>query len=208
MDSMLYERTALSKKPEALIEQELVALQEGDRLTPDMVLRDPYMLDFLGLDAGHNERDLEDAIIRDLERFLLEMGVGFTFVERQKRIMVGGEDFYLDLLFFHRKLRRLIAIELKMERFRPAHKGQLELYLRWLDKHEREPWEESPLELILCVEKNEEQIELLEMEASGIHVAEYMTELPPRNLLEQRLRDAVTRARERNASRLLEAREE
>jgi len=136
------------------------------------------------------------------------MGAGFTFVARQKRIMVGGEDFYLDLLFFHRKLRRLIAVELKMERFRPAHKGQLEFYLRWLDKHEREPWEEPPLGLILCVEKNEEQVELLELEASGIHVAEYMTELPPRDLLERRLHDAIVRARTRHLNRLLDAREE
>jgi predicted nuclease of restriction endonuclease-like (RecB) superfamily len=141
---MLYERTALSRKPEELIRQELDTLRESDKLTPDLVFKDPYFLDFLGLRDTYSERDLETAILREIERFLLEMGAGFAFVERQKRIVVDGEDFYLDLLFFHRRLRRLVLVELKLEAFRPADFGQTTLYLRWLDRYERQPGEEPP----------------------------------------------------------------
>jgi len=154
LSGMLFERTALSKKPEELIRQELATLREGGELTPAMVLQDPYMLDFLQLADTYSERDLESAILREIERFLLELGAGFTFVERQKRITVDGDDYYLDLLFFHRRLRRLIAIELKIDDFRPAYSGQLELYLRWLDRHERAPSEPPPLGVILCAGKN------------------------------------------------------
>uniref|UniRef100_E6QQ16 Protein containing DUF1016 n=1 Tax=mine drainage metagenome TaxID=410659 RepID=E6QQ16_9ZZZZ len=134
--SQLYLRTAISKKPEAVVQAEINHLRTGGQITLDMVFRDPYMLDFLGLPDGYSERDLEAAILREMERFLLELGAGFTFVARQKRISVGGDDFYLDLLFFHRQLRRLVAVELKLEKFQPAHKGQMELYLRWLDKYD------------------------------------------------------------------------
>ena len=128
--SQLYLRTALCKQPEALVDAELARLRAGGQMTPELVFRDPYMLDFLGLADGYSERDLEAAILRDMERFLLEMGAGFTFVARQKRISVGSDDFYLDLLFYHRHLRRLVAVELKLEKFQPSHKGQMELYLR------------------------------------------------------------------------------
>ncbi len=202
---MLFERTALSKKPEALIRTELDALAETDRVSPDVVFRDPYLLDFLGLKDTFSERDLEAAILRELEAFILELGSDFTFVARQKRLVIGGEDYYLDLLFFHRGLRRLIAVELKLDRFKPADKGQVELYLRWLDRHERRDGEESPLGLILCSSKSEQVIELLELEASGIHVAEYLTELPPRELLERRLSAAIERARSRADALLLGA---
>jgi predicted nuclease of restriction endonuclease-like (RecB) superfamily len=178
--SMLYERTALSKKPEDLGRIELDALREEDKLTPDLVFRDPYFLDFLGLKGAFQEKDLEAAIVREMETFILELGVGFTFVARQKRITVDDDDFYLDLLFYHRDLRRLVAIELKLDKFRPEHKGQMELYLRWLDKYERKQGEESPLGMILCAGKKQEQIELLELGGAGIHVAEYLVELPPR----------------------------
>jgi predicted nuclease of restriction endonuclease-like (RecB) superfamily len=124
---MLYERTALSKKPDALIKQELRALREEDRLTPDLIFRDPYLLDFLGLKDTYSEKDVETAILRELEKFLLELGAGFTFVARQKRITVDNEDFYLNLLFYNRKLRRMVAVELKLEKFKPADKGQMEL---------------------------------------------------------------------------------
>ena len=194
---MLFERTALSKKPDALIRQELDALSDEDRLTPDLVFRDPYLLDFLDLRDTYTERDLEDAILAELQAFILELGSDFAFVARQKRISIDDEDFYIDLLFFHRGLRRLIVVELKLGRFQAADKGQVELYLRWLDKHERREGEESPLGLILCAGKRQQQIELLELEASGIHVAEYLTALPPREVLEQRLGVAVRRARER-----------
>jgi predicted nuclease of restriction endonuclease-like (RecB) superfamily len=158
--SMLYERTALSRKPADLAKNELQALRDEDRMSPDLVFRDPYLLDFLGLHDTFQEKDLEAAILREMEAFLLELGGGFTFVARQKRITVDQDDFYLDLLFFHRDLRRLVAVELKLDRFRPEHKGQMELYLRWLNQHERRPGEEPPLGIILCASKSAEQIEV------------------------------------------------
>ncbi|MEA2085298.1 MAG: PDDEXK nuclease domain-containing protein [Thermodesulfobacteriota bacterium] len=197
IDGMLYERTSISKKPEELVKKELSALREEDRLTPDLVFRDPYFLDFLGLKDTYSEKDLETAILREMESFILELGVSFSFVARQKRITVDNEDYYLDLLFFHRKLKRLIAIELKLGKFKAAYKGQMELYLRWLEKYEKEPGEETPLGLILCAGKASEQIELLQLDKSGIKVAEYMTELPKRKLLEQKLHKAVELARKR-----------
>jgi len=197
IDGMLYERTAISKKPEKLVKKELAALREEDTLTPDLVFRDPYFLDFLGLKDTYSEKDLETAILREMESFILELGAGFSFVARQKRITVDNEDYYLDLLFFHRKLKRLIAIELKLGKFKAAYKGQMELYLRWLEKYEKELGEETPLGLILCAGKTSEQIELLQLDKSGIKVAEYMTELPKRELLEQKLHKAVELARKR-----------
>lgn len=195
--SMLYERTALSKKPEKLARLEIQALREEDQLTPDLVFRDPYFLDFLKLKGAYQEKDLEAAILRELESFIMELGSGFTFVARQKRIIVDNDDFYLDLLFFHRDLQRLIAVELKLDKFRPEHKGQMELYLRWLDRHERKPGEDIPLGIILCSGKNDERIELLELGKSGIHVAEYLTVLPPKELLQKKLHSAVASARAR-----------
>jgi len=168
---------------------------------PLQVFKDPYFLDFLGLRQGHDEADLEAAILRQLEAFILELGRGFAFVERQKRMVIDGDDFYLDLLFFHRRLRRLVAIELKLGRFKAAHKGQMELYLKWLDKHERQAGEEAPIGLILCAESSREQVELLQMHKDGITVAEYWTELPPKAELEQRLHEALVEARERLARR-------
>lgn len=150
IQSMLFERTALSKKPDKLIARELKALGEEDKLTPDLVFRDPYLLDFLGLRDTYAEKDLEAAILREMEAFILELGVGFAFMERQKRITVDGDDYYLDLLFYHRRLRRLVAIELKLGDFKAADKGQMELYLRWLDKYERREGENAPIGLILC----------------------------------------------------------
>lgn len=197
--TMLYERTALSQKPDELIRLELDALRDEDRLTPDLVFRDPYFLDFLGLNDRYLEKDLEDAILRELEQFLLELGVGFTFVARQKRIQVDNDDYYLDLLFFHRKLKRLVAMELKLDRFKPADKGQMELYLRWLDRYERQPGEEPPIGLILCAGKKQETVELLELEKSSIRLAEYLTDLPPREVLEKELHKALVQARQRFA---------
>jgi predicted nuclease of restriction endonuclease-like (RecB) superfamily len=197
LNGMLFERTALSRKPAKLAEQELAKLRTTDQLSPDLVFRDPYLLDFLGLKDAYAEADLEAAILREIEAFLLELGGGFTFVARQKRMVIDGEDFALDLLFYHRKLRRLVALDLKLGTFEPADKGQMELYLRWLDRYEREPGEESPLGLILCESARAEQVELLQLGASGIRVATYLTELPPKALLERKLRAAAERARER-----------
>lgn len=197
VDGMLYERTALSKKPELLIRKELAELRTADKLTPDLVFQDPYLLDFLGLKDTYSEKDLESSLLREIERFLLELGAGFTFVERQKRITLDGDDYYIDLLFFHRKLRRLVVIELKLGEFKPADSGQLELYLRWLDRHDRQPDEEPPLAIILCAGKKQETVEYLDLGRSGIHVAEYLTELPPREVLRARFHQALAIARAR-----------
>jgi predicted nuclease of restriction endonuclease-like (RecB) superfamily len=197
IQSMLFERTALSQKPEALIKMELATLRETGELTPDLVMRDPYMLPFLGLADSYSERDLEAAILREIERFLLELGGGFAFVERQKRMTLDGDDHHLDLLFFHRRMRRLVAIELKLGDFKAQDSGQMELYLRWLDKYERQPSEAPPLGIILCAGKKRETVEILDLDARGIHVAEYLTELPPRKVLEERLHTAIEKARNR-----------
>lgn len=192
---MLFERTALSKKPEHLIKQELEVLRKEDKISTDLVFRDPYFLDFLGLKRSYSEKDLETAILREMEAFLLELGVGFTFVARQKRITIDQEDYYIDLLLYHRKLQRLVAIELKLGKFKYTDKGQMELYLRWLEKYEKQPGEEAPLGLILCAGKSDEHIELLQLSKSGIRVAEYMTEMLPKKVLEQKLHTAIKMAR-------------
>jgi len=204
---MLFQRTALSKKPESVISAEIAKLRDG-HMTPDIVFRDPYLLDLLGLTGVYSERDLESAILREIEGVLLELGAGFAFVARQKRMSVGKDDFHLDLLFYHRHLRRLIAVELKLESFQPAHVGQMELYLRWLDKHERAPGEEAPIGLILCAAADAEQVELLQLDAKSICVSEYLTELPPLPLLRARLHQAIEHAREQAARRLPGAGEE
>lgn len=195
MNSMLYERSALSKKPEETIRHELALLRQTQQVSPELLLKDPYVLDFLGLNDRYLEKDLEDAILRDMEQFLLELGAGFSFVARQKRIQIDQDDFYIDLLFYNRKLRRLVAIELKLGEFKAEYKGQMELYLRWLAKHEQEAQEDSPIGIILCAGKKQEQIELLELDKSGIHIAEYLTVLPPREALQARLHQAIESAR-------------
>jgi len=197
IDSMMFERTAISKKSDFVIKAELATLRESDQMSADLVFKDPYLLSFLQLQDAYLERDLESSILRELESFIMEMGIGFTFVARQKRIILDDADFYLDLLFFHRNLKCLVAIELKLEKFKPDHKGQMELYLKWLNKYERKPGEEEPIGLILCAEKSEEQIELLEMAKSGIRVAQYLTELPSKEILQKKLHEAVNRARMR-----------
>ncbi len=159
--------------------------------------KDPYFLDFLGLQNTYLEKDLEEAILRELEAFILELGTGFAFVERQKRMIIDGEDFRLDLLFYHRNLKRLVAIELKLGKFEAKHKGQMELYLKWLDKYEKKEGELSPVGLILCAESSREQVELLEMHKDGIMVAEYWTELPPKKELEQKIHAILAEAKER-----------
>jgi predicted nuclease of restriction endonuclease-like (RecB) superfamily len=205
IDSMLYERTALSKQPEALIRQELNLLRSRGDVTPSLVLKDPYIMDFLGLADRFLERDLEEAILRELESFLLELGSGFSFVARQKRIQLDGDDFYIDLLFYNRKLKRLVAVELKQGSFKPEYKGQMELYLRWLAKYETEAGEQMPLGIILCAGKNTEQIELLELGTAGIHVAEYLTILPAPEILREKWHQAIEAARLRLENRAEEA---
>lgn len=201
IDSMLFERTALSKKPADLAKHELEQLKDSDKLSPNLIFKDPYFLDFLGLNDRYLEKDLEDAICRELEQFLLELGNGFAFLGRQYRIQVDHDDYYIDLLFFHRGLNRLIAIDLKLGDFKPEYKGQMELYLRWLSRYEKKAGENDPLGIILCAGKRQELVELLELDQSGIHVAEYMTALPPRKVLQDRLHQAVQVAKEKMASR-------
>jgi len=172
-------------------------------MVPADTFSDPYLLDFLGLHDGYLEADLEAAILRDLEAFLLEVGTGFTFVERQKRMVIDGKDFHLDLVLYHRPLKRLVAVELKIGEFDARHEGQMKLYLKWLDRCERQDGEEAPVGLILCAEASREQVELLEMHKDGIVVAEYWTALPPKHELEQRLQAMLRDARERLARREL-----
>ena len=200
MNSMLFERTALSRKPESTIRQDLDRLRQEKELSPDLLLKDPYILDFLQLNDRYLEKDLEDAILREIEQFLLELGAGFSFIARQKHLQIDDDDFYLDLLFYNRKLKRLVAIDLKLGSFEAGYKGQMELYLRWLAKHEQEPEENPPLGIILCAGKKQEQIELLELDKSGIHVAEYLTVLPPKELLQAKLQQAIVHARQRLGS--------
>lgn len=197
IDGMLFERTVISKKPDKVIKKELNNLQKYDKVTPNIVFRDPYILTFLKLPDAFSESDFENAILDELCLFLQELGSDFSFIARQKRITIDNEDYRIDLLMFHRGLRRLIAIELKLGKFKASYKGQVELYLRWLDKNERKPGEEKPLGLILCAEKTQEHIELLELDKSGIHVAQYLTELPPKEILEEKLKIAIKIAREK-----------
>ncbi len=197
MEAMLYERTIISRKGDDFIKTELTKLRDDKQLSPELVFKDPYFLDFTGLKGYYSERDLEDMLLTGLQQFLMELGNGFTFVDRQKRMIIDGEDHYLDLLFYHRKLRRLIAIDLKRTRFKAQYKGQMELYLRYLDKYEREEGELSPLGLLLCTEGGDEEIELLQLEQSGIQVAQYLTELPSKEALRRHLRHQIDTAKNR-----------
>ncbi|MCP4132537.1 MAG: DUF1016 domain-containing protein [bacterium] len=195
IDSMLFERTALSRKPENTIINDLKKLGKEGEMSLDLVLRDPYILDFLNLNSEYSEADLETAILIELQNFILELGTDFAFLARQKYFFFDGETYKIDLLFFHRKLRRLVAIDLKLGKFLPKDKGQMEFYLRWLRKYEMSEGEEEPMGLILCAEKSKEVIELMELDKSGIQVAQYLTELPEKKLFKKKLHEAVKRAR-------------
>ena len=197
IDGMLFERTAIATKPDELIKKELSTLRDDNVMSPDLVFKSPYFLEFTGLKGMYSEKSLEDCLITHLEQFIIELGNGFTFVARQKRMIIDGEDFYLDLLFYHRRLHRLIAIDLKKGRFKAQYKGQMELYLRWLEMYEKELGEESPLGLLLCTEGGEEQIELLQLDKSGIKVAQYLTELPPRHVLMYQIQKSLEAAKAR-----------
>ena len=198
INSMLYERTAISRKPDELIEMELAQLEKSNVVSEDFVFRDPYLLDFLDLKDTYSEKDLETAILVELQRFIIELGSDFAFLARQKRIVIDDEDYKIDLLFFHRRLKRLVAIDLKLHKFRPQDKGQMELYLRWLEKYEMVEGENQPIGLILCAGKAGEHIELLMLDKGNIRVAQYLTELPPREVLQAKLHAAVAKAKARN----------
>jgi len=194
IDGMLYERTAIAKQPEEVILHDLELLKNERKMSADLVFHDPYFLDFLGLGDKYSENDLETAIVHELQNFIIEMGNDFAFMARQKRISVDDEDYYIDLLFFHRRLRCMVAIDLKLGKFQAAYKGQMELYLRWLEKHEMLEGENKPIGLILCAGKNEEHVELMHLHESNIRVAEYMTTLPDTKLLQAKLLQAIERA--------------
>lgn len=204
IDSMLFERTAIASKPDELIKKELASLRNDDVMSPDLVFKSPYFLEFTGLKGMYNERSLEDCLVANLERFIIELGIGFSFVARQKRIIIDGEDYYLDLLFYHRRLHRLVAIDLKRGHFKAEYKGQMELYLRWLEKYEMEPGEKSPIGLLLCTEGGDEQIELLQLDKAGIKVAQYMTELPSREVLKNHVQKSLETAKARLNNSLIE----
>jgi predicted nuclease of restriction endonuclease-like (RecB) superfamily len=197
IQSLLYERTAISKKPEQTILNDLELLKNEQKLNPDLVFRDPYFLDFLGLTDTYSEKDLETSIIVELQRFIIELGSDFAFMARQKRISIDNRDYYIDLLFYHRKLKCLVAIDLKIGEFEAGFKGQMELYLRYLEKHEQVEGENTPIGLILCTGKNEEHIELLQLDKSNIRVADYLTALPPQKLLQEKLHKAVEIAQQK-----------
>ena len=202
IDQQLYQRTAISRKPEEIIKQELEEVKTSNQLLPDLVFRSSYFLDILGLPDVFTEKDLENAIITQMEDFIRELGSDFSFVARQKRITVDATDYYLDLLFFHRELRRLVAIDLKLGKFKPEHEGQMLLYLRYLNQNERKEWEEAPIGLILCSEGNTEHIEYLMLDnESPIKVAQYYTQLPDKKLLADKLRKAIAIARENCAAK-------
>jgi predicted nuclease of restriction endonuclease-like (RecB) superfamily len=199
IDQQLYQRTAISRKPEEVIKKELQEARNNNQLLPDMVFRSSYILDMLGLPDVFSESDLETAIITQIEDFIKELGSDFTFVARQKRITVDAVDYYIDLLFFHRELRRLVAIDLKLGKFKPEYEGQMLLYLRYLNQNEKKPWEESPIGLILCSEGNTEHVEYLMLdENSPIKVAQYYTQLPDKKLLAAKLKKAIAIAREQS----------
>jgi predicted nuclease of restriction endonuclease-like (RecB) superfamily len=197
IQSMLYERTAISRKPEGTIKNDLELLKDEQKMNPDLVFRDPYFLDFLGLKDTYSEKDLETAIIAELQRFIIELGSDFAFLSRQKRIQIDNRDYKIDLLFFHRRMKCLIAIDLKIREFDAAHKGEMELYLRYLEKYETVEGENSPIGLILCAGKNQEHVELLQLDKSNIKVADYLTQLPPKELLLEKLQKAIEIARSR-----------
>ncbi|MEO0044769.1 MAG: hypothetical protein RL329_4218 [Bacteroidota bacterium] len=197
VDSMLYERTAISRKPDVLIEQELAKLpQEAFPMNPDLVFRNTYVLDFLGLKDTYSEKDLESAILHHIQAFLVELGSDFAFMGRQKRLTIGDTDYVVDLLFYHRRMKRLVIIDLKLGKFRPADKGQMELYLRWYQKYEQLEGELQPIGLILCADATGEHVELLLLDEDNIRVAQFLTILPPRETLQSQLHQAVAKAKE------------
>lgn len=194
---MTYDRTISSQKSKTPLQIPAINIDyKKELMQPDILLKDPYLLDFLGLKGDFYESDLEEAILREIEKFLLEMGTGFSFVARQKRISVDGDHFYLDLLLYNRKLKRMVVIELKKGKFKAEYMGQMTLYLNYLKEYERYEGEEAPIGIILCTEKSASQVKLLDLSKSGIHVAEYWTELPSQDVFERKIQEIVVRAQE------------
>jgi predicted nuclease of restriction endonuclease-like (RecB) superfamily len=200
IQSMLYERTVISKKPEEVIANDLKLLKNEQKLNPDLIFKDPYFLDFLGLKDAYSEKDLEASIIVELQRFIIEMGSDFAFMARQKRITIDSRDYFIDLLFYHRRLKCLVIIDLKMGQFEAGFKGQMELYLRYLEKYEKIDGENDPIGLILCSGKSSEHVELMQLDKSNIRVADYLTALPSQKILQEKLHQAIEIARHKMES--------
>jgi predicted nuclease of restriction endonuclease-like (RecB) superfamily len=181
IDSKLFERTMLSD------EKNRLSIAKNQGLSS---LRDRYVLEFLGLSDSHKENDLRKAIVDNLKSFLLEFGKDFTFIGDEYRVQVGNSDFFIDLLFYNRDLACLVAIELKIEKFKPEHLGQLEFYLEALDRNVKKPNENPSVGLILCSEKDDEVVEYaLSRSMSPALIAEYQIHLPQKALLENKLRE-------------------
>ena len=197
INSMMFERTAISKMPEETIKNDLALLKNEGIMSPDLVFKDPYFLDFLGLKDTFSEKDLEAQILNELQKFISELGTDFAFLARQKRILIDDKDYYIDLLFYHRRLKCLIAIDLKIGEFDASHKGEMELYLAYLQKHEMMEGENPPIGLILCAGKNPEHIELLQLHRSNIKIADYFTILPSKEILLDRLNRAIEIAQQK-----------
>ena len=172
----LYERTIAARGSADGLEADLATLTTAGNIEPSLAFRDPYMLDFLGLPSEHSEADLERAILDEMQRFLLELGVGFAFVERQKRMTVDGSDYRLDLLLYHITMRCYVALELKTRPLEPGDYGQMTLYLRWLDRYQRHTGDEAPIGLILCTNKGPEQVALLGLDSGEVRAAQYVTD--------------------------------
>jgi len=172
----LYERTLAARGSADELETELATITATGTVRPSLAFHDPYVLDFLGLPSEHSEADLERAILDEMQRFLLELGVGFAFVERQKRMTVDGRDYRLDLLLYHITMRCYVAIELKTRPLEPGHYGQMMLYLRWLDRYQRHPGDSAPIGLILCTRKGPEQVALLGLDSGEVRAAQYVTD--------------------------------
>ena len=194
-DKMVYERSLIAAKPEDEQVKVLTTVADGD-ITPDVILKSSYVVDFLGLKREFSEEELEDAVVEQLEKFIMELGQDFAFLERQKKIPVDSIDYKLDLLFYHRRLHRLLAIDLKLGKFKPEYKGQMELYLKYLKKYEMQPGEEDPIGLLLCSEGNTEHIELLMLDEQNIKVAQYLTVLPEKQWFIDKMNRSIAIARE------------
>lgn len=197
MNGMLFERSVIAKQPEQVIRHELSKLGDNTQGSINLFIKDPYLLDFLDLQVNFSEKEFENAILQELEHFILELGSDFAFMARQKRLQIGGNDYYVDLLFYHRKLKCLVLIELKLGEFKPEYKGQVELYLKWLAKHEQQAGENSPIAILLCSSKDQEVVELMDLEHDAIHVSEYWLKLPPKELLQEKLHRAIDAAKYR-----------
>ncbi len=198
-DAMAYERSLIAAKPDDEQVQTLSKVTEGN-ISPDVILKSSYVVDFLGLKGDFSESKLEDAVVNQLEQFIMELGQDFAFLERQKKISIDSIDYRLDLLFYHRRLRRLFAIDLKLGKFKPEYKGQMELYLKYLKKYEMQPGEEEPIGLLLCSEGNTEHIELMMLDEQNIKVAQYLTVLPEKQWFIDKLNRAILIARELQAN--------